>query len=303
MNRPRIEIAACAVILALIFLTSLAMRIGIPWDHVFTGQWVKFTDNDAYFYVRLLDNLSHHFPALGSFDPYFIYPGGGDLTNQSLFMVYFIGFIAWLFGGGSPSQYTVDLVAAYFPAVLGALLVFPVFFIGKALFNKWAGLIAAAFTALMPGEFLIRTLLGFTSTHALEIFFSTLFMLFIILAVKAGKQVTLPPHYSAGRRRLIVPLIYSIIAGICLGFYLLSWQGALLFVLISFVWLVLQSIIDHLRGKPTLYLVRFLSSICRGTAGNIALALERSCQITGFNRGSGICHIAFHLLLPDTPAF
>lgn len=255
MNRPRIEIAACTIILALIFLTSLAMRIGIPWDHVFTGQWVKFTDNDAYFYVRLLDNLSHHFPSLGSFDPYYIYPGGSELTNQPLFMVYFIGFFSWLFGGGSPSQHIVDMVAAYFPAVLGALLVFPVFFIGKALFNKWAGLIASVFTALMPGEFLARTLLGYTDTHVFEIFFSALFMLFLILAIKAGKQVTLPPHDSAGRRRLIVPLIYSIIAGICLGLYLLSWQGALLFVLISFIWLVLQSIIDHLRGKPTLYLV------------------------------------------------
>ena len=289
MSRTRIEIIACAVILTLIFLVTLSLRIGIPWSHVFVGQWVKFTDNDAYFYVRLLDNLSHHFPSLGSFDPYFIYPAGKNLAQQPLFMVYFMGFFTWLFGGGSPSQHTVDLVAAYFPAVLGALLVFPVFFIGRAVFNKWAGLIAAAFTALMPGEFLIRTLLGYTDTHVFEIFFSTLFMLFIIISVKAGKHVTFSTSLQlAARRRLIMPLIYSITAGICLGIYLLSWQGALLFVLISFCGWCCRSIIDHTPRKADFipgaaffpaYLVALLMVS--------ALALGRHCQDTVNNCGTG----------------
>ncbi len=255
MSRTRIEIIACAVILTLIFLVTLSLRIGIPWSHVFVGQWVKFTNNDAYYYIRLLDNLSHHFPLLSSFDPYYIYPTGQNLAQQPLFMVYFMGFFTWLFGGSSPSQHTVDLVAAYLPAVLGALLVFPVFFIGRAVFNKWAGLIAAAFTALMPGEFLIRTLLGYADIHVLEIFFSTLFMLFIIISVRKGIHVTFFSALADGRRRLITPLIYSITAGLCLGIYILSWQGALFFVLISFLWLVLQAVIDHIHNRPTAYLV------------------------------------------------
>ena len=80
MSRPTNQAIICAVILALAFIASLALRIAVPWDQVFTGGWIKFTDNDAYFYVRLLDNLSRHFPLLGSYDPYNIYPGGRDLT-------------------------------------------------------------------------------------------------------------------------------------------------------------------------------------------------------------------------------
>jgi dolichyl-diphosphooligosaccharide--protein glycosyltransferase len=298
MNRTRIEITACAVILTLIFLVSLSMRIGIPWSHVFVGPWVKFTDNDAYFYVRLLDNLSHHFPSLGSFDPYYIYPAGKDLANQSLFMVYFMGFFAWLFGGGSPSQHTIDLIGAYFPAVLGALLVFPVFFIGRAVFNKWAGLIAAVFTALMPGEFLIRTLLGYTDTHALEIFFSTLFMAFIVLSIKAGKLISFPPSRTGGLRQHITPLIFAVAAGISLGLYLLTWAGALLFVFISFVWLVVQVVIDHARGKPTLYLL-----VTCFTAYLIALLFSLSSPASTVARIPLMIAIIASLVLPAVSIF
>jgi dolichyl-diphosphooligosaccharide--protein glycosyltransferase len=298
MSRTRIEITACAVILMLIFLASLSLRIGIPWSHVFVRQWVKFTDNDAYFYMRLLDNLSDHFPSLGSFDPYFIYPAGKDLANQPLFMVYFMGFFAWLFGGGSPSQHIVDLVAVFSPAVLGALLVFPIFFIGRAIFNKWAGLIAAAFAALIPGEFLIRTLLGFTSTHAFEIFLSTLFMLFIMLSIKTGKLITFPPSVVGGLRQHIIPLVYGAAAGISLGLYLLAWAGALLFVFISFVWLVVQVIVDHAHGRPTLYLL-----VTGFTAYLLALLISLASPATAIARIPLIIAIIVSLILPAVSLF
>jgi len=253
MSRPSNQTITCATLLALTFFASLALRVAVPWDQVFTGGWIKFTDNDAYLYVRLLDNLSRHFPLLSSFDPYFIYPGGADLAGRPLFFVYCMGFLAWLLGGGSPSQQTVDLVGVFFPAVLGALLVFPVFFIGRAIFNKWAGLVAAGFIALMPGEFLIRTLLGNTDSHALEIFLSTLFMLFLLLSVKSGQGLAVIPR-RGDLGRIVKPLVYGVLAGICLGLYILSWTGSPLFIFISFTWLALQSVSDHLRGRTAVYL-------------------------------------------------
>ena len=165
-----------------------------------------------------------------------------------------MGFFTWVFGGAAPSQQVVDMVGVYFPAVMGALLVFPVFFIGRAVFNKWAGLTAALFIALLPGEFLVRTLLGNTDAHIMEIFFSTFFMLFLVLAVQSGKSLELYPWQQVKRRTLIKPVIYCLLAGLCLGIYIISWAGALFFVLISFAWLVAQLIINHLRGTPSGYL-------------------------------------------------
>jgi len=50
------------------------------------------------------------------------------------------------------------------------------------------------------------------------------------------------------------PLVYTLLAGIFLGIYLLTWQGGLLFIFIIFAYLVLQFIVDHLRHKSSDYL-------------------------------------------------
>jgi oligosaccharyl transferase (archaeosortase A-associated) len=231
---------------------SLVFRVALPYDSVFTGGWVKFTSNDAYFHMRLVDNLVHNFPHLTHFDPYFIYPGGGT-TSGVHFFDYLLAIIIWIIGLGSPTQHTIDVVGAYFPAVLAALTVIPVFFIGKALFNRWVGVMAAFLTALLPGEFLGRSILAFTDNHVAETFFSTLAVLFFILAVKPavdGLPITLENLLQRDWKTVKKTLLYSALAGLFLGIYLSTWMGALLFVFIISVFFVLQFIINHFRHKP-----------------------------------------------------
>ncbi|MCX6005098.1 MAG: oligosaccharyl transferase, archaeosortase A system-associated, partial [Chloroflexi bacterium] len=157
-------------------------------------------------------------------------------------------------GGATASQQTIDTIAVYIPPVLGALAIIPVYFIGRALINRWAGIIAIVLMALMPGEFLSRSLLGNTDHHVAEEFSTSFFIVFFILAIKHGRQFT----YAMLRRRQFNPasrhIIYSFVAGIFLGLYLITWQGALLFVFIVFIYFIVQFISDHLRGFPTDYL-------------------------------------------------
>ena len=96
-----------------------------------------------------------------NFDPYFIFPGG-YLVSDIHFFNWLLAVICWLIGLGHPSQHLVDVIGVYFPAILAALTVIPVYFIGKTLFNRWAGIIAAALFAVLPGEYLGRSILGFT---------------------------------------------------------------------------------------------------------------------------------------------
>jgi oligosaccharyl transferase (archaeosortase A-associated) len=256
MNPNRFNYGLIAgIIVALFFGVALYLRVALPYDQVFVGDWIKFTGVDASFFMRNVDNLVHNFPHLNSFDPYILYPDGGGTASRTFF-VYFIASIAWLVGLGSPTQHTVDVVGVYFPAVLGALTVIPVYFIGKALFNRWAGVIAAGLIAIFPGEFLGRTILGFTDHHVAEVLFTTIAMLFLILAVKSATQsgMTLKHVESWDWGIISKPLIYSLLAGIFLGIYFLTWAGALLFAFIIFVYLVVQFIIDHLRSRSTEYL-------------------------------------------------
>jgi oligosaccharyl transferase (archaeosortase A-associated) len=249
------------VLVALFFGVALYVRVAFPYDQVFVGDWIKFTGGDAYFFMRLVDNLVHNFPHLITFDPYFLYPGGSVVGIRS-FYVYLLAGITWLIGLGSPTQHTIDVIGVYFPAVLGALTTIPVYFIGKALFNRWAGVIAAGLVSIFPGEFLGRSLLGFTDYHVAEVLFTTITMLFIILAIKSAKQRGLTFQLVKARDwgAMVKPLVYSLLAGIFLGIYILTWEGALLFVFIIFIYLVIQFVIDHLRNKSVSYLC-FISTI------------------------------------------
>ncbi len=244
-----------AIIVALFFGVALYLRIALPYDQVFSGDWIKFTGVDAYYHMRIVDNLVHNFPHLSSFDPYMLYPAGGG-PGRYPFFDYLLAGIIWLIGLGSPTQHTIDVVGVYFPAILGALTVIPVYFIGKELFNRWAGVISAGLIAVLTGEFLSRSILGFTDHHVAETLFTTVAILFLILAMKTARQRQLSFNHIRQRDWAIIakPFLYSLLAGIFLGIYFLTWMGALLFVFIIFVYLIIQFIIDHLKGRSTDYL-------------------------------------------------
>ncbi|MCX5991625.1 MAG: oligosaccharyl transferase, archaeosortase A system-associated [Chloroflexi bacterium] len=254
-NRLRQKIITGAL-LALFLGIALYFRIAFPYHLVFGSEQVKFTGNDAWYHIRIIDNLVHNFPHLNSFDPYMLFPGGGSTSSHFPFFDYLLAGIIWLIGLGSPTEHTVNVVAAYFPAILGALTVIPVYFIGKSLFNRWAGIVSAGLIAILPGEFLHRSTLGFTDHHVAEAFFTTTAMLFLILAIKNSKreQLTLAHFRHPNKTSITRPMIYSLLAGVFLGIYLISWMGALLFVFILTIYFLIQFTIDHLRQKPVDYL-------------------------------------------------
>ena len=243
------------IVLLIIFSIALALRVWLPYENVFTEDGVRFIGNDPWFYMRLADNLAHNFPHRILFDPYALYPGGSNIGIPPFFLM-LLGSTTWVIGLGSPSQHIVETVGAYFPAILGALVTVPVYFIGRELFNRNVGLLSAGLIAILPGQFLLRSLLGFTDQHIAEVLFSTVAALFLIMAIKRAKENE--TSFSHIRNRDLInlrkPLIYSVLAGVALGIYLLSWIGALLFVFLLFAYMIVQYIIDHLRGKSTDYL-------------------------------------------------
>ena len=245
-----------AIALLVIAGISLYIRIALPYDQVFVQGSVWFKGTDAWYHMRHIENLVYNFPHVNSFDPYMLYPGGGGGPAGRPFFDWLVAGIIWLVGLGSPSPHTIDVVGAYIPAILGTLTVIAVYFIGKELFNRWAGILAAALVAILPGEFLNRSLLGFTDHHVAESLFSTVTILFLVLALKRARerQISFTQLLHRDWPTITKPLIYTLLAGIFLGIYLLSWAGGLLLVFIIFAWLVIQFIIDHLRGKSTDYL-------------------------------------------------
>ena len=174
------------VIVFLFFGIALYLRIALPYDRIFTDEWIKFVGADSYYYMRIVDNLVFNFPHLSSYDPYMLYPVGMDIGAMP-FYSYLLSSVIKLANFASPDEHVINVISAYFPAVLGALTVIPVFFIGKTVFNRWAGVLAAGLIAISPGEFLGRTILGFVDHHAIEVLLTSCTIMFLLLAIKKAE--------------------------------------------------------------------------------------------------------------------
>jgi len=255
-QRRRIPpVAIVGIILAALFGISLYIRIALPYDQIFVGDWVWFRETDAYYYMRNIENLVHNFPHFNPFDPYVLFPGGGAGLARPFFAWFTAGIIR-LVSVGEPTLHTMESIAAHMPAILGTLTIIPVYFIGKELFNRWVGVISAALLVILPGEFLHRSLLGFTDHHTAEVLFGSVTILFLVMAIKRAREREISFGHLLNKdwSTITKPLIYTLLAGIFLGLYLLTWQGGLMFIFIIFAYLVVQFIVDHLRHKSNDYL-------------------------------------------------
>lgn len=253
-EKKRIPLRFIAIAIVVLFvIVAFAIRVIPPYDEIFTDNWVKFASGDTYYYMRLVDNMTRNFPHLMATDPYLLYPDGQGISGFSLFARIIAG-VCWLAGLGHPTQQVIDIVSAYVPAVMGALVVVPVYFIGKELAGRWTGLVACALVAVLPGEFLGRSLLGSTDHHVAEVLFSTTAMLFLVMAVKKAKERSLSFNTLLSRESA-KPIVYGLLAGLFLGLYLVTWIGGLLLVLVLMLYFVAQFIISHFKREPVEYLL------------------------------------------------
>lgn len=210
-------------ILAIIILIALYLRVWIPFHYIFADGWVRFITVDAYHHLRIIDNLIANFPHLLQIDPYWGFPQNTDLTAGTYLFHYIIATIAWLIGFGQPSQHVIEVVTAIIPPIMVIGIIITVFYIGKYAFNKWVGLFASGLVATFGGEFISRSTLGSSDYHVAEVLFTSLFILFFVLAIK---------NINKNKIRIYIYLGLSFIS---LVIYIFTWTGHLLFCLIFFI--------------------------------------------------------------------
>ena len=245
--------------LVLIFLLSLFIRGYLPFDTIFGGGYIRFGGNDPWYNLRLVENTLHNFPHRIYFDAFTHLPHGTEVPFAPLFD-YLIAVVIWIIGLGNPyavlREEGIKTIFVWFPPVLGALCVFPTYLIGKSLWDRNAGLIAAIMIAVLPGQFLSRSLLGFVDHHIMEVLLSTISVLMFMLAIKTAKGHNLQLKTLKERdwASLKKPLTLSILTGIAFGAFYLSWRGAPMFMFILLVFGVVCFIFEHLRGGSTDYL-------------------------------------------------
>jgi len=186
---------------------ALALRVLPAYSVVFPGDGVNFQESDAWFHVRTVHNLLAHFPHRSGFDPYALYPGGQNIPTGPAWD-YLMASVAWILGWGAPSSAFIDAVAAWLPAILGALFPIPAFFLARRFFGRTAGAFAALWMAVGSGGFLWLTHLGLADHHVAEGLLAFLTLTWMCAAVD-------------GRGRL------AWLAGIALGLFLCTRPAGL----------------------------------------------------------------------------
>ena len=208
------------VAVALLCGLALWIRAAPRFDFVFQDGFVNFQESDAWYHVRVAENLIRHFPWRIAVDPYVSFGHVQD-TATAPFYDWLLGFMAWVLGAGSPSDAFLHVIAAWYPVVLAMLTVVVVFVLAKRLFGLRAALVAAAVIATLPGHFLRVSSLGFTDHHIMESLLATLFFLLLLRALD--------------RPRALLP---AILAGVTLSAYLLTFHGAAFLVGVVVIWAV-----------------------------------------------------------------
>lgn len=210
-------------ILASISAGAFLLRVIPQLDKVFVNGEVWFRGVDSWYHMRLVENMIANFPYPLYWDVHAVYPGGGQ-----------VGFYPLMHWGIAGLSRFVDyeLVGAFLPPILGALIIIPVYFLGKELFGRGVAFLACGLVAILPTELLHRSLLGFTDQHILETLLMVTTILFLVLAERR--------HH----------IVFPILSGVFLGLYLLNWHGALFFVVILWIWFVAKAAYNMFKGKP-----------------------------------------------------
>jgi dolichyl-diphosphooligosaccharide--protein glycosyltransferase len=235
--------------LVLIIAVALIIRIYLPWPLVYTGTHVNLFETDAWYHLRVIENLVAQFPHKLFADPYTL---GGQAIKLPPLLDYLVAGTAWLVGLGRPSATTVTTVAVFTPPVLAGLTIVVVYATAKRLGGRLAALMAAALAAILPGHFLDRTLLGYLDHHALEALVSTTLLYLIARSLSQERPVL---RSAAG-------------LGLALLAMRLSWTSAAMIFAIVGVWLAAHLALQSWRRTGSGTVHRTV-----GLAGLVALAL------------------------------
>ncbi len=235
-----IAISLVSIFLLVLFFNSyynVSSEVAINPDGEGLNKFL-LSGPDPYYNMRLVQVTyeTGSYPFYSDPDPLLNYPLGRSGGRAPLFNMAALGFSRLL----TPFMNEIDAIGLsmqFIPALFGALLVFPVYFIGKEVFNRKAGLIAASFIPIIA----IHISSGHGSAYSLfdhdsfNLFLFFMTFLFLIKSIKAKDPMR--------------SMLYAILAGVPLAALTMTWvQARYLYVVIA-AYAIVQMVIDILTNK------------------------------------------------------
>lgn len=214
----------------------------LPYNALVGSGRSFFIGTDPFYHYREVLGITRAFPFVPRWDPWTFYPNGTS-TGQfgSLYDWVCAAFIVATQGRGASEAY-VQLVLGVYPAILGCLIVIPFYFLAKKLVGTPGAIVGAITIALLPGEFLIRSIAGYSDHHVAEALTCLIGILGVYVAATRG-------HASGENfftKRGAWP--WTILGGLALALNFYVWQPAILFLAILTLWLTVVILLEDGKG-------------------------------------------------------
>ncbi len=165
---------------AIILIASIYMAFSIRMESAYSPY---YPDIDTYYIFRMSEHvLTNDFHIIG-IDPLRYYPTNIDMRNEYLGVYYFPSIAYALVTGAGLINQEYAHFAWWFPAILGALTLIPIYFIGKELHNRITGLFSAFFFAVTPA-ILARNSAWYMEKEVQATFFMLMSLYFFIRAIR-----------------------------------------------------------------------------------------------------------------------
>ena len=228
---------------------NLTSDIGINKNGETLEDKFYLSGPDPYYNMRLLQKTleTGKFPFIGGAhgekDPLLNYPLHGSGGRPPLFTMFTIGLgkiLSLFMDDVTAMGYAMQLVSP----IYGALLVLPVYFIARTLFNRKVGIIAAWIIPLIPIHLSSGHGSAFTlyDTDAAILLMVTTTLMFLIMAVK--------------EKNAIRSIILSGMAGVTAAGLAMIWvAGQYIFILVA-AYAIVQMIIDIFANKIDVHILR-----------------------------------------------
>jgi asparagine N-glycosylation enzyme membrane subunit Stt3 len=239
-NNKRSILVLCAIVLfALLLRVFYAYGISAGSDYALSGG------SSAAYHLHVIETLI----TKGQFivlDPSVNYPFDGLNTTPPMLDL-IVAFFAWIAASTGVSAATASSGAlAWFGPIVGSVTCVFVYFLGKEVFSKKAGILAALLYALFPIT-IISTVFSNGTEAALYGFLFVLMSYFLVRAVKSLDSADLKGFRSVLDNR--VTLVYVLASGITFGLLALSWNGFYAVVLVLVALMASQAVLDRFRSK------------------------------------------------------
>ncbi|MEZ5336380.1 MAG: oligosaccharyl transferase, archaeosortase A system-associated [Methanolobus sp.] len=227
----------------------------IPLFSINTNGRIMFIGTDPFYHVRRVVYTVNHFPDTITFDSYINYPYGYEIGWPPLYDQLIAG-LALIVGGGNPDTATIEMVAAIFPVILGALTIIPVYYAASSIFDKKTAVISAAIISLIPAHLMVSGA-GSTDHHAAEVLLSTTAFALFLLALKYSRETELSfsKIKEADKKNLIKPVLFSAASGLVLTLTIFTWIGAPIFLGLLLIYSFVQYTFDLKEKRQSHYVL------------------------------------------------